>query len=174
MSWKSLFASGELTELPKELTDLLPQTKRDSKALRELLKQSETAVKKLEHFADPLEAMQVRARSMNAQMSELQGRVDSFDEAVSTIDAVAAQETSLAESQDAHASAYEAVSKQLIETEVKVSDFGDDLQSAGLVKQELEDFVGPNGALATVRVQVEDACEQSLAYAKEVARIRED
>lgn len=54
MSWKSLFAGGELTELPKELTDLLAQTKRDSKALRELLKQSETAAKKLEHFVDPL------------------------------------------------------------------------------------------------------------------------
>ena len=174
MSWKSLFAGGELTELPKELTDLLAQTKRDSKALRELLKQSETAAKKLEHFVDPLEAMQARAESMNAQMSELQGRVDSFDEAVSTIDAVAEQATGLAESQAAHASAYEAVSKQLIETEAKVSEFGDAVQSAGLVKQELEDFVGPNGALATVRVQVEGAREQSLTYAKEVARIRED
>ena len=69
MSWKSLFASGELTELPKELTDLLAQTERDSKTLRELLKESETAAKKLEHFVDPLEAMQARAKSMNAQMS---------------------------------------------------------------------------------------------------------
>ena len=174
VNWKSLFASGELTELPEELTDLLAETKRNSKALRELLKQSETAAKKLEHFVDPLEAMQATAKSMSTQMSELQARVDSFDESVSTIDAVAGQAAGLAETQAAHTSASEALSKQLVETEAKVSEFGDALQSAGLVKQELEDFVGPNGALATVRVQVEGAREQSLAYAKEVARIRED
>ena len=52
MSWKSLFGSGELTELPKELTDLLAQSKRDSKALRELLKRSETAAKKFERSRD--------------------------------------------------------------------------------------------------------------------------
>ena len=54
MSWKSLFSSGELTDLPKELTDLLGQSKRDSKALRELLKRSETAAKKFERLVDPL------------------------------------------------------------------------------------------------------------------------
>ena len=33
MSWKSLFGSGELTELPEELTRLLAQAKRDNKTL---------------------------------------------------------------------------------------------------------------------------------------------
>ncbi len=43
-SWlKSLMGSGELTEIPEELTKLLAQAKRDRKALRELLKRSETA-----------------------------------------------------------------------------------------------------------------------------------
>ena len=44
MSWKSLFGGGELEELPKELSELLAQSKRDTKALQELLKRSEKAV----------------------------------------------------------------------------------------------------------------------------------
>jgi len=84
MSWKSLFGSRELTELPKELAELLAQSKHDSEELRELLKRSDTKV------------------------------------------------------------------------------------------SELDKFVGPDGALAKVRAQVEETREQSLAYAREVAQVHDD
>ena len=48
-SWlKSLTGSGEITELPKELTRLIEQAKRDKRALRDLLKRSEAASKKID------------------------------------------------------------------------------------------------------------------------------
>ncbi len=268
MSWlKSLRGSGELAELPEELTQLLAQVERDSQALRELLKKSETAEEQFKSLVDPLEAMQATSESLNAQMSDLQARVEAFEGSASTIDTVASQATRLTESQAAHVSTLEAaartirelttkvddlrtvfdgavtakdegekliadlvgptgsftkiradmdtlmadagrfegraealgqvekrlvgaseqageleegqklmarflesVSGQLVETEKKVSELGDGLQSAGLVKQELEGFVGPDGALAKVRAQVEEAREQSLSYGQEVAR----
>ena len=52
MSWKSLFGSGDLTVLPEEHSELLAQSERDSKALRELLERSETATKKFENLVD--------------------------------------------------------------------------------------------------------------------------
>ena len=52
-SWlKSLLGSGDLTELPEELTKLLAQAKRDKRALRDLLKRSETTSKKIEDLSD--------------------------------------------------------------------------------------------------------------------------
>ena len=60
---KSLLSSGELTEVPEELTKLLAQAKRDRKAFRDLLKRSETASKEIERLVDPLQAMRVTAES---------------------------------------------------------------------------------------------------------------
>ncbi len=178
MSWKSLFGSEDLEELPKELTDLLARTERDSKTLRELLELSETAAKKFESLSDPLEAMQDTVRSLTSQMSELQTRADSFDgsatalgESVSRFEDVSGQ---VEQDQKSVVRSFESVSKHLAETDAKVSELHGALQSAGLAKQELEDFVGPDGALTKVQAQVEEARERSLAYGREVAQIHED
>ena len=178
MSWKSLFGSADLTELPKELAELLAQSKRDSEALRELLERSDTATKKFESLVDPLEAMQATVQSLTAQMSELQARADSFDgrttalgESVSRFEEVSGQ---VEKDQKSVERSFESVSKRLAEADAKVSELDDAVQSVGLVKQELVDFVGPDGALAKVRAQVEEAREQSLGYGKEVAQIQED
>jgi exonuclease SbcC len=178
MSWKSLFGSADLTELPEELAELLAQSKRDSEALRELLERSDTATKKFESLVDPLEAMQATAKSLTTQMSDLQARADSFDgrttalgESVSRFEEVSGQ---VEKDQKSVERSFESVSKRLAEADAKVSELDDALQSVGLVKQELVDFVGPNGALAKVRAQVEEAREQSLGCGKEVAQIQED
>lgn len=178
MSWKSLFGSADLTELPEELAELLAQSKRDSEGLRELLERSDTATKKFESLVDPLEAMQATVQSLTAQMSELQARADSFDgrttalgESVSRFEEVSGQ---VEKDQKSVERSFESVSKRLAEADAKVSELDDAVQSVGLVKQELVDFVGPDGALAKVRAQVEEAREQSLGYGKEVAQIQED
>ena len=178
MSWKSLFGSADLTELPEELAELLAQSKRDSEGLRELLERSDTAAKKFESLVDPLEAMQATVQSLTARMSELQARADSFDgrttalgESVSRFEEVSGQ---VEKDQKSVERSFESVSKRLAEADAKVSELDDALQSVGLIKQELVDFVGSNGALAKVRAQVEEAREQSLGYGKEVAQIQED
>lgn len=267
-SWlKSLRGSGELTELPEELTKLLAQAKRDRKALRDLLKRSETASKEMGSLADPLEAMRATAESLTSQMSALQAQAESFKKATSRIDAVTAHATGLAEWQAAHDSSseeadrtigelttkvhdlrtvvgeavaakdeimelldpkgdvtkvraqindlmvdisrlevrsddfaqmeariaaigeqaegldedqrvmvrsVESVSKRLAETGANLSELNDGLQSAALVKQEIEDLSGPKGALVKIRAQLEEAREKSLDYGQEVARVRED
>ena len=260
-------AVQDLAELPKELADLLAQSKEDSKALRELLKRSESAAEKFERLVDPLEAMQATAKSLDTQVSELKGRVSTLGESVSRFEAleeradeigksqedlmrtvqlstsaaeriqdrigeiqahvlavstteklitdlmgpkgsftkirtdmselmadveriegradafgqvegriaaVSEQAQGLEQDQKSMARSFESVSKHLVESDAKVSELDDALQSAGLVKQELEDFVGPNGALAKVRAQVEEAHEQSLAYGQEVALTQEN
>ena len=177
MSWKSLFGSGELTELPKELTDLLAQSKRDSKALRELLKRSETAAKKFERLVDPLEAMQATAKSLNAQMSELQGRVDSFGEAVSTIDAVAGQAAGLAESQAAHVSSNEEADSKIGELTTKVTELRTVVEGAMTAKDEVAELVGPESPVAqlleevkSVRADLRQAEERTTALGESVSR----
>ena len=177
MSWKSLFGSGELTELPKELTDLLAQSKRDSKALRELLKRSETAAKKFERLVDPLEAMQATAKSLNAQMSELQGRVDSFGEAVSTIDAVAGQAAGLAQSQAAHVSSTEEADSKVSELTTKVTELRTVVEGAMTAKDEVAELVGPESPVAqlleevkSVRADLRQAEERTTALGESVSR----
>ena len=177
MSWKSLFGSGELTEIPKELTDLLAQSKRDSKALRELLKRSETAAKKFERLVDPLEAMQATAKSLNAQMSELQGRVDSFGEAVSTIDAVAGQAAGLAESQAAHVSSTEEADSKIGELTTKVTELRTVVEGAMTAKDEVAELVGPESPVTqlleevkSVRADLRQAEERTTALGESVSR----
>ena len=144
-SWiKSLFGSGGLTELPEELTQLLAEAKRERTALRDLLKRSETASKKFEGLADPLEAMRATAECLNSQMSELQARVDSFEGAASTIDAVAVRAIDLAESQAAHASSSEEAGRMISELTTKVSG----------IEKAIMDLLAPKGGVTRVRAEV--------------------
>ena len=109
-----------------------------------------------------------------ADVGRLEGRADAFHQVEERIVGVSEQASGMEQDQKSMARSFESVLKRLVETDAKVSELDDGLQAAGLVKQELEDFVGPSGALAKVRGQVEEVREQSLAYAEEVARIRED
>jgi chromosome segregation ATPase len=109
-----------------------------------------------------------------ADVGRLEGRADAFCQIEERIVGVSEQASGMEQDQKSMARSFESVSKRLVETDAKVSEVDDGLQAAGLVKQELEEFVGPNGALAKVRGQVEEVREQSLAYAEEVARVRED
>ena len=109
-----------------------------------------------------------------ADVGRLEGRADAFGQVEERIVGVSEQARGMEQDQKSMARSFESVLKRLVETDARVSELDDGLQAAGLVKQELEEFVGPSGALAKVRGQVEEVREQSLAYAEEVARIRED
>ena len=109
-----------------------------------------------------------------ADVGRLEGRADTLGQVEERIVGVSEQAHGLEQDQKSMARSFESVSKRLVETDARVSELDDVVQSAGLVKQELEDFIGPDGAIAKVREQVEEAHEQSLTYGEEVARIRED
>ena len=109
-----------------------------------------------------------------ADAGRLEGRADTLGQVEERIVGVSEQAHGLEQDQKLMARSFESVSKRLVETDARVSELDDVLQSAGLVKQELEDLLGPDGAIAKVREQVEEAHEQSLTYGEEVARIRED
>ena len=83
---KSLLGSGEFTELPEELSKLLDQAKRDKRALRDLLKRSETASKKIEYLADRLEANRAAAESLDVQVAQLQMRATVLEDSVSRLE----------------------------------------------------------------------------------------
>ena len=154
MSWKSLFGSGELTELPEELTRLLTQAKRDNKTLRELLKRAETAEKKFKSLPDPLEAMQATAESLGTRMSELQRQVEAFDGAASTINSVFARSIDLRESQAAHVSSSEEADRTIRELTTKVDELRTVVEGAITVKDEVAELTGPESGVTRLLEEV--------------------
>ena len=156
-SWlKLLLSSGELTEVPEELAKPLAQAKRDRKALRDLLKRSETASKKMGGLADPLEAMQVTAESLASQMSALQAQADSFKKATARVDAVTAHATGLAEWQAAHSSSSEEADRTIGELTTKVNELQTVVGEAMAAKDEITDLLDPKGDVTKVRAQVDE------------------
>ena len=157
-SWlKSLLSSGELTELPKELTKLLAQAKRDREALGELLKRSETASKEIGGLTDPLEAMRVTAESLASQMSALQAQADSFKKATSKIDAVTVHATGLAEWQAAHSSSSEEADRAISELTTRVNELQTVVGEAMATTGEITDLLDPEGSSPDLCVKAEEA-----------------
>lgn len=155
-SWlKSLLGSGELKELPAELTELLAQAKRDKKALRDLLKRAETASKKVESLVDPVETMGATAESLNLQLSEFQIRVDAFEKTASTIDAVALHATGLAEWQAAHATSSEEADRTVSDLSTKVNELRTVVAGAMTAKKEVAELVGPKGLFSQILKEVD-------------------
>ena len=264
---KSLLGSGEFTELPEELSKLLDQAKRDKRALRDLRKRSETASKKIEDLADPLEANRAAAESLDVQVAQLEMRATVLEDSVSRLElleqreekigktqerlmetvernsnaadrlegrvakihtqlgtvsssekmlanlldpkggltkvraeidelmakverltvrntdfakvearigAIGERAVDLEEDQKAMTSSVESVSKRLVEADQRVAELGDGMQAIAQANQEIEKISGPDGTLARVRVQVEQAHEESLSYGQEVADVREN
>ncbi len=157
MPWlKSLLGSGELTELPAELTKLLDQAKRDRKALGDLLKRSNTASKKIEDLADPLETLRATAEDLTSQMSALQAQVDSFEKVTSTIDAVTVHATGLAEWQAAQSSSSEKADRTISELTAKVKELQTVVAEAMTAKDEITDLLDPKGGVSRVRAEVDE------------------
>ena len=154
MSLKSLFGSGELTELPEELTRLLTQAKRDNKTLRELLKRAETAEKKFKSLPDPLEAMQATAESLGTRMSELQRQVEAFDGAASTINSVFARSIDLRESQAAHVSSSEEADRTIRELTTKVDELRTIAEDAITANDEAAELMGPESRVTRLLEEV--------------------
>ena len=156
-SWlKSLMSSGELTEIPEELTKLLAQAKRDRKALGDLLKRSETASKKIEGLTDPLEAMRVTAESLASQMSALQAQADSFEKATSRIDDVTVHATGLAEWQAAHSSSSKEADRAISELTTKVDKLQGVVGKAMAAKEEITGLLDPKSGVTKVRAEVDE------------------
>ena len=101
--------------------------------------------------------MQATAKSLNAQMSELQARVDSFGGAVSTIDAVTGQAAGLAESQAAHVSSTEEADRKISELTTKVNELRTVVEGAMTTKDEVAELVGPESPVAQLREEVTSA-----------------
>ena len=80
----------------------------------------------------------------------------------------------LEEDQKAMARSVESVSKRLVEADERVAELGDGMKSIAQLRLEIEEVSGPNGALAGVRAQLEQAREETLGYGEEVARLSED
>ena len=108
------------------------------------------------------------------EVSRLEIRSNSFAEVEEGFGELSEEARGLGQDQESISRSFESISKRLVETDEKVRELDDGLQTAALVKQELEDLAGPNGGLARVREQVEEVRKQSLDYGQEVARVRED
>ena len=174
-SWlKSLLSSGELTEIPEELTTLLAQAKRDRKALRELLKRSETALTEIGGLADPLEAMRSTAESLNSQMSALQERATSLGDSVSRFELLEQREGELARSQERLMETVERSVSAADRLEDRMGQLQSQVEAVSSAEKVITGLLGPEGPLVTIRAQVEQAREESLGYGKEVAQLRED
>ena len=178
MSWKSLFGSGELTELPEELAKLLAQAKRDNKTLRELLKRAETAEKKFKSLPDPLEAMQATAESLGTRMSELQRQVEAFDGAASTINSVFARSIDLRESQAAHVSSSEEADRTIRELATKVDELRTMAEDAITAKDEAAELMGGESRVTRLlqevtraRADLERAEKRATTLGESVSRL---
>ena len=178
MSWKSLFSSGELTELPEELTRLLAQAQRDNKTLRELLKRAETAEKKFKNLPDPLEAMQATAESLGTRMSELQRQVEAFDGAASTINSVFARSIDLRESQAAHVSSSEEADRTIRELTTKVDELRTIAEDAITANDEAAELMGPESRVTRLleevtraRADLERAEKRATTLGESVSRL---
>ena len=174
-SWlKSLLGSGELTELPEELAKLLAQAKRDRKALRELLKRSETASKEIGGLAAPLEAMRFTAESLNSQMSVLQERATSLGGSVSRFELLEQREGELGKSQERLMETVERSVTAADRLEDRMGKLQSQMEAVSSAERLITDLLGPKGPLAAIRAKVEEAREESVGYGKEVSKLRED
>ena len=174
-SWlKSLLGCGGLTELPEELAKLLAQAKRDRKALRELLKRSETASKEIGGLAAPLEAMRFTAESLNSQMSVLQERATSLGGSVSRFELLEQREGELGKSQERLMETVERSVTGADRLEDRMGKLQSQMEAVSSAERLITDLLGPKGPLAAIRAKVEEAREESVGYGKEVSKLRED
>ena len=97
-----------------------------------------------------------------------------FAKVEARIGAIGERAGDLEEDQKAMTSSVESVSKRLVEAAQRVAELGDGMQAIAQANQEIEKISGPDGTLARVRVQVEQAHEESLSYGQEVADVREN
>jgi chromosome segregation ATPase len=174
-SWlKSLMGSGELTELPEEFAKLLAQAKRDRKALRELLKRSETASQEIGSLSGPLEALGATAESLKSQISGLQERTNSLGDTVSRFELLERREGELGKSQERLMETVERSSSAADRLEDRMGKIRSQVEDVSGAEKLITDLLGPKGPLATIRDQVKQAREESLGYGKDVAKLRED
>ena len=150
-SWlKSLLGSGELTELPEEFAKLLAQAKRDRKALRELLKRSETASKEIGGLAAPLEAMRFTAESLNSQMSVLQERATSLGGSVSRFELLEQREGELGKSQERLMETVERSVTTADRLEDRMGKLQSQMEAVSSAERLITDLLGPKGPLAAI------------------------
>jgi len=156
-SWlKSLLGSGEITELPKELTQLIEQAKRDKRALRELLKRSEAASKKIEDLTDPAEAIAATASSLGSQMSELQAHATTLGDSVSRLELLEQREGAIAKSQESLTEAVERGSGAANRLEDRVKKIHAQLETVSSSEKMIADLLNPNGGLTKVRSKIDE------------------
>ena len=118
---------------------------------------------------------------LNADFEKMEARGDSLEKGLEQITGLETRSAELAASQDRLNESLEQTHGASASMEERVGGLRDqvssleaDLQQVAVARQEVQDFLAPQGALTNIRKQVEQAREQALDYAENVARIRED
>ena len=153
---KSLLGSGEFTELPEELSKLLDQAKRDKRALRDLLKRSETASKKIEDLADPLEANRAAAESLDVQVAQLQMRATVLEDSVSRLELLEQREEKIGKTQERLMETVERNSNAADRLEGRVAKIHTQLGTVSSSEKMLANLLDPKGGLTKVRAEIEE------------------
>ena len=155
-SWiQSLFGgSGEITELPEDLQKIFVQAKRDRKALRDLLKQSEEAQQILRDVSSPLATVQVSAEAMSQQITELQKRVDTFADVSAQVDSVEQRAKELTESQSKSDTTLNDTSRRVSDLKMQVRDIRSMVDEIVTAKDDITEMAGPYGTVATLLKRV--------------------
>ena len=149
-SWlKSLMGSGEITELPKELAQLLEQAKRDKRALRDLLKRSEAAAKKIEDLTNPSEAIAATASSLRSQMSDLEAHSKTLKDSVSRLESLEQREEAIAKSQKNLTEVVDRGSSAASRVEERINKIHAQLETVSSSEKMIANLLDPNCGLTS-------------------------
>ena len=154
-SWlKSLLGSGELTELPEELNQLLAQAKRDKRALRDLLKRLETASKRIEGLGE-IDAVRAAIESLDSQMGELQVRATTLGDSVARLEVLEQRGEEIGRSQEALIETAERSSNAADRIENRIAKIHAQLENVSSSEKMITNLLEPNGGLTRVRAEID-------------------
>ena len=133
--------------------------------------------KMIANLLDPnggLTKVRSRIDELMADVDRLEARGTDLAQIEARMGAIGKQAGDLEEDQKAMARSIESVSKRLVEADERVAELGDGMKSIAQLRREIEEISGPNGALAGMRAQLEQAHEETLGYGEEVTRLSDD